>query len=73
MDAIKGDKKAIEWGSQIRSYVIQPYQQVTAHRTGLKVSNVNAVFVGELDSFIESYLLQAGGLAGTSAGGSATE
>ncbi len=59
MDAIKGEKKAIEWGSQIRSYVIHPYQQVTDHRTDLKVSNVSAVLDGELDGFIEAYLLSS--------------
>lgn len=58
--ALAGDKKAIEWGSQIRSYVIHPYRQVTDHRTGLKVSNVDAVLDGDFDSFVESFLLQHG-------------
>ena len=58
--ALAGDKKAIEWGSQIRSYVIHPYRQVTDHRTGLKVSNVDAVLDGDFDSFVESFLLQQG-------------
>jgi peptide chain release factor 2 len=60
MDALQGEKKAIEWGSQIRSYVLQPYQQVNDHRTGLKVGNVNAVLDGELQSFIEAFLLAKG-------------
>jgi peptide chain release factor 2 len=60
MDAIKGERRSIEWGSQIRSYVLQPYQQVTDHRTGLKASNVNGVLDGELQPFMESFLLSGG-------------
>jgi peptide chain release factor 2 len=63
MAALEGDKKKIEWGSQIRSYVIHPYQQVNDHRTELKQSNVNAVLDGELDPFMESFLLMQGGPA----------
>ena len=48
----------IEWGSQIRSYVLFPYQQVNDHRTELKSSAVNAVLDGDLDEFIEAFLLQ---------------
>ena len=58
--ALEGDKKKIEWGSQIRSYVIHPYQQVNDHRTELKQSNVNAVLDGDLYPFMESYLLMKG-------------
>ncbi len=58
--ALAGDKKAIEWGSQIRSYVLHPYRQVTDHRTSLKVSNVDGVLDGDFDNFIESFLLQTG-------------
>jgi peptide chain release factor 2 len=54
------EKKKIEWGSQIRSYVLAPYRQVTDHRTDLKVGNVDAVLDGDLDSFIRTYLLSAG-------------
>ncbi|MDP2735841.1 MAG: peptide chain release factor 2 [bacterium] len=50
---LRGVKKAIEWGSQVRSYVLQPYQMVKDHRTGLEVGNVEAVLNGELDSFID--------------------
>ena len=60
MSALQGEKKSIEWGSQIRSYVLHPYQQVNDHRTSLKISNVDAVLDGDLDPFIETYLLQAG-------------
>jgi peptide chain release factor 2 len=58
--ALQGEKKAIEWGSQIRSYVIHPYQQVNDHRTELKSSNVTGVLDGELDEFMEAYLLMQG-------------
>ena len=58
--ALAGDKKAIEWGSQIRSYVLHPYRQVTDHRTNLKVSNVDGVLDGDIDNFIESFLLMHG-------------
>jgi peptide chain release factor 2 len=51
------DKKAIEWGSQIRSYVLQPYRQVNDHRTELKVGNVDAVLDGDIDQFIRAFLL----------------
>lgn len=49
-------KKDIAWGSQIRSYVFQPYQMVKDHRTGYEVGQVSAVMDGELDGFIEAYL-----------------
>jgi peptide chain release factor 2 len=54
------EKKKIEWGSQIRSYVLAPYRQVTDHRTDLKVGNVDAVLDGDLDRFIRTYLLATG-------------
>jgi peptide chain release factor 2 len=60
MEALQGEKKAIEWGSQIRSYVLHPYRQVNDHRTNLKVSNVDAVLDGDLDQFIEAFLLAEG-------------
>ena len=51
-----GEKGEIAWGSQIRSYVLQPYQMAKDHRTNYQVGNVEAVLDGELDGFIESYL-----------------
>jgi peptide chain release factor 2 len=56
-DAKNRDK--IEWGSQIRSYVLFPYQQVNDHRTELKTSDVDGVLDGDLDELIRTYLLQA--------------
>jgi peptide chain release factor 2 len=55
--ALEKNKKANEWGSQIRSYVLQPYQQVADHRTDLKVGNVNAVLDGDLEPFIKAFLM----------------
>ena len=53
---IVGEKKDIAWGSQIRSYVFQPYQMVKDHRTGYEVGQVAAVMDGDVDGFIEAYL-----------------
>lgn len=50
------EKKKIEWGSQIRSYVMQPYTMVKDHRTGQETGNVSAVMDGKIDEFIEAYL-----------------
>ena len=58
MGDVHAQKKAIEWGSQIRSYVLAPYRQVNDHRTGLKVGNVDAVLDGDLDQFIHEYLIR---------------
>ncbi len=57
---LHAQKKAIEWGSQIRSYVLAPYRQVTDHRMELKVGNVDAVLDGDLDQFIQAFLLADG-------------
>ena len=59
MGEVHGQKKAIEWGSQIRSYVLAPYRQVNDHRTELKVGNVDAVLDGDLDEFIRAYLMMS--------------
>ncbi len=53
---LHGDKKEIAWGSQIRSYVLQPYQLVKDHRSGIEKGNVKDVLDGEIDDFIEGYL-----------------
>ncbi|HML88535.1 MAG TPA: peptide chain release factor 2 [Methylomusa anaerophila] len=53
---IGGEYQAIEWGSQIRSYVFHPYNLVKDHRTGAETGNVQAVMDGEIDLFIEAYL-----------------
>jgi len=55
-----GPKKEIAWGSQIRSYVFQPYTMVKDHRTKVETGNVEAVMDGDLDQFIHSYLKQFG-------------
>ncbi len=57
--AIEADKKRIEWGSQIRSYVFDD-RRVKDHRTGYQTSNVDAVMDGDLDGFIKSYLMEFG-------------
>jgi peptide chain release factor 2 len=61
MGGIHAQKKAIEWGNQIRSYVLAPYRLVSDHRTGLKVSQVDAVLDGDLDQFMIAQLLQLAG------------
>jgi peptide chain release factor 2 len=52
------EKKKIEWGSQIRSYVLHPYNLVKDHRTEVETSNTQAVLNGDIDMFIERYLLE---------------
>jgi peptide chain release factor 2 len=56
IDEIRGDYIKAEWGSQIRSYVLHPYQMVKDHRTDFEVGNASGVLDGDLDGFIESYL-----------------
>ena len=53
---IRGEVKEIGWGSQIRSYVMQPYTMVKDHRTNLEIGNVQSVLDGNLDPFINAYL-----------------
>jgi peptide chain release factor 2 len=54
---LHGEKKEIGWGSQIRSYVLQPYRLVKDHRTNCEIGNVDGVLNGNLEPFIKAYLL----------------
>lgn len=56
INGIKGELKRIEWGSQVRSYIFQPYTMVKDHRTNAEIGNVNAVMDGDIDLFISEYL-----------------
>ncbi len=59
MDALHKTKKDIAWGSQIRSYVLHPYKLIKDHRTNLETGNVQRILDGDLDEFIETYLINA--------------
>lgn len=59
--AIEGSKKKIEWGSQIRNYVLHPYKLIKDLRTGTETSNTQGVLDGDLDEFLKSYLMEFGG------------
>ncbi len=56
MEGYVADKKGITWGSQIRSYILQPYRIIKDHRTNMETGNVDAVLDGDMDFFITSYL-----------------
>ncbi len=56
-NAVNANKKKIEWGSQIRSYVFHPYKMIKDHRTDYEVGNIGPVMDGELDGFIKAYLM----------------
>ena len=64
METYHKTKKDIAWGSQIRSYVLHPYRLVKDHRTNVEVGNADAVLDGDIDPFIEAYLMQADEPAG---------
>ncbi len=55
-EKLRGEKKDIGWGNQIRSYVLYPYQMIKDHRTDIEKSNVNEILDGHIDEFIEGYL-----------------
>ena len=59
-DKIEGSKKKIEWGSQIRNYVLHPYKMVKDLRTEYETSNTQAVLDGEINEFIKAYLMEFG-------------
>jgi peptide chain release factor 2 len=56
IEGFVADKKGIAWGSQIRSYTLQPYRIIKDHRTGVETGNVDAVLDGDIDNFIKAYL-----------------
>jgi len=56
-EGLHGEKKEIGWGSQIRSYILQPYRMVKDHRTNCEIGNVDGVLDGKLEPFIKAYLL----------------
>jgi peptide chain release factor 2 len=68
LDQIGGEKRDIAFGSQIRNYVLQPYQMVKDLRTRMEVGDPSRVLGGDLDGFIKTYLMQkAAGTLGTPA------
>ena len=64
---LKGERQSMEWGSQIRSYVLQPYTLVKDHRTGCETGNVQAVLDGDLEPFMEAFLRWDAGREGKAA------
>jgi peptide chain release factor 2 len=63
LEELRGERRANEWGSQIRSYTLNPFQLVKDHRTGIENSNTEAVLEGDIESFIWPYLQARGRLA----------
>jgi peptide chain release factor 2 len=57
---IEANKKKIEWGSQIRNYVMHPYKLVKDVRTGYESGNVESIMDGDIDEFLKSYLMTFG-------------
>jgi peptide chain release factor 2 len=64
IDALRGEQQNIEWGSQIRSYVLQPYMMVKDHRTSVEIGDAMGVLNGELDELIRAYLQSSAGREG---------
>jgi peptide chain release factor 2 len=64
LSELHAQKKAIEWGSQIRSYVLQPYMMVKDHRTSVEIGDAMGVLNGELDELIRAYLQSSAGREG---------
>jgi peptide chain release factor 2 len=71
IESLQGEKRAIAWGSQIRSYTLQPFQLVKDHRSGLEIGNVGAVLDGDIDELMTAYLrfARTGRTAGSSDAG----
>ncbi len=65
LEDLRGERKGIEFGSQIRSYVLAPYRLVKDHRTGVEIGDVERVLDGDLDELIEAELRRRAGVAGT--------
>jgi peptide chain release factor 2 len=59
IDTLKGEKRSITWGSQIRSYTLQPFQLVKDHRSNFEAGNVQAILDGDLDGLMIAYLRSA--------------
>jgi peptide chain release factor 2 len=72
-DALDAEKKDISFGSQIRSYVLQPYRIIKDHRTKFEVGDVDRILDGDLDPFIRAYLLWRRNPAAVASAASATE
>jgi peptide chain release factor 2 len=68
IENLRGERRDIEFGSQIRSYVLHPYRLVKDHRTGTEIGNVDRVLDGDLDELIEAYLRRRAAEGGASAG-----
>lgn len=56
LDNIQGEKRTVAWGSQIRSYTLQPFQLIKDHRSGCEIGNVQSVLDGDIDELIMSFL-----------------
>jgi peptide chain release factor 2 len=56
IETLQGEKRVLAWGSQIRSYTLQPFQLIKDHRSGAEIGNVNAVLDGDLDDLMRAYL-----------------